>query len=135
MSSQHPTIFPCLSYVDPDAALRFLTRAFGFEEHAVYRDDAGAIVHAEMVTPDRGGMIMFGVEKKDGPFAGKFHTLTYIVVADIEAHHARARAAGAEIVAPLADKEYGSRDYAARDPEGNVWSFGTYQPFASPSGS
>jgi uncharacterized glyoxalase superfamily protein PhnB len=52
----------------------------------------------------------------------------YVVVEDADAHHARAVAAGAEIVLPLRDQDYGSRDYSARDPEGNIWSFGTYRP-------
>ena len=52
----------------------------------------------------------------------------YLVVDDPDAHYERAVAAGAEIVQPLTDEDYGSRGYTARDPEGNVWSFGTYQP-------
>jgi uncharacterized glyoxalase superfamily protein PhnB len=52
----------------------------------------------------------------------------YVVVDDPDAHHDRARAAGAEIVRELTDQDYGSREYAARDPAGNVWSFGTYMP-------
>jgi uncharacterized glyoxalase superfamily protein PhnB len=55
----------------------------------------------------------------------------YVVVEDADAHCARARAAGAEIVDDLHDTDYGSRDYSARDPEGNMWYFGTYQPFAA----
>jgi uncharacterized glyoxalase superfamily protein PhnB len=54
----------------------------------------------------------------------------YLVVADPGAHHERARAAGAEIVRELTDEDYGSREYSARDPEGNLWSFGTYDPYA-----
>ena len=54
----------------------------------------------------------------------------YVVVDDPDAHHDRAVAAGANVVMPLTDQDYGSRDYAARDPEGNQWSFGTYQPVA-----
>ena len=55
----------------------------------------------------------------------------YVVVEDIDAHHERATAAGAELVRALQDTDYGSREYSARDVEGNVWSFGTYQPWAS----
>lgn len=40
----------------------------------------------------------------------------------------RARRADAEIVRPLADTDYGSREFMSRDPEGNIWSFGTYRP-------
>jgi hypothetical protein len=50
-----------------------------------------------------------------------------------DAHHARAVAHGAEIVLELEDQSYGSRDYAARDPEGNLWSFGTYNLAAASS--
>ena len=52
----------------------------------------------------------------------------YVVVNDPDALHARAVAAGAEIVRGLTDQDYGSRDFAARDPDGNLWSFGTYRP-------
>ena len=52
-----------------------------------------------------------------------------IVVADPDAHYERARAAGAEIVRELTDEDYGSREYSARDLEGNLWSFGTYDPY------
>jgi uncharacterized glyoxalase superfamily protein PhnB len=55
-----------------------------------------------------------------------------VVVADLDAHCARARRAGARIVREPVDTDYGSRDYAARDPEGNLWSFGTYRPGVDP---
>jgi uncharacterized glyoxalase superfamily protein PhnB len=55
------------------------------------------------------------------------------VVADPDEHHRRAVEAGAEIVRPLEDTDYGARGYTARDPEGNLWSFGNYQP-AEPAG-
>ena len=50
----------------------------------------------------------------------------------VDAHYERARAAGAEIVRPIAEQPYGSREYAARDLEGNTWHFGTYRPTVSP---
>ena len=55
----------------------------------------------------------------------------YVTVADPDAHHERARGAGAEVVMGLTDQPYGSREYCARDLEGNVWCFGTYSPQAS----
>lgn len=54
----------------------------------------------------------------------------YIVIDDVDAHHARAVAAGAEIVAPPEDQDYGGRHYCCRDPEGHLWSFGSYDPWA-----
>jgi uncharacterized glyoxalase superfamily protein PhnB len=35
-------------------------------------------------------------------------------------------------VRELEDMDYGSREYSARDPEGNLWSFGTYDPYDYP---
>ncbi len=55
----------------------------------------------------------------------------YVHVADVDAHHDRAKNGGAEIVFGLTDMEYGSREYSARDLEGNLWSFGTYLPGAA----
>ena len=56
----------------------------------------------------------------------------YVVVGDPDGHHQRAQAAGANIVRALTDEPYGSREYSARDLEGNLWSFGTYDPYAEP---
>ena len=51
----------------------------------------------------------------------------YVVTDDVDAVYERAKAAGAEIIAEPHDTDYGSHDFAARDPEGNRWSFGTYR--------
>ena len=116
---------PSLRYRDPKAAIDFLQKAFGFEPKEVY-EDGGTVVHAELVYD--GGMVMLGAQRDDtyGDHVGQ--GWTYVVVDDADAHHDRAKAAGAEIVRPLEDQDYGSRDYSARDPEGNLWSFGTYSP-------
>jgi uncharacterized glyoxalase superfamily protein PhnB len=53
---------------------------------------------------------------------------SYVVVDDPDALHDRAKAAGATIERELSDQDYGSREFTARDPEGNLWSFGTYRP-------
>ena len=82
-------------------------------------------------------MVMLSTERDDddrgyGKHAGQ--AWVYIVVDDPDAHHARAKAAGATIIRELEDQDYGSRDYSARDPEGNIWSFGTYDPATAPVG-
>jgi uncharacterized glyoxalase superfamily protein PhnB len=125
-----PNIFPALHYRDPDAALEWLKRAFGFEEKAVYRGDDGAIHHAELRLGD--GLVMFGGIPADGasPDGGQPAVTIYAVVSDPDGHYERARAAGAEIVRELVDQPYGSREYSAHDLERNVWSFGTYDPYA-----
>jgi uncharacterized glyoxalase superfamily protein PhnB len=121
------TIQPVLHYHDPEKALRFLTEAFGCREHAVHRTPDGDIVYVEMALGD----CPFGFGRTspsaDSPF-DLGPTAVCVALDDPDAHHARAVAAGAEIVMELTDQDYGSRDYAARDPEGNVWTFGTYRP-------
>ena len=119
-------LYPSLRYRDPQAALEFLERAFGFEKVAAHTDDAGRIVHAEMRWGD--SMVMFGLQRDDvfGEHVGQGRI--YATCEDPDALCARATGAGAEIVRPLEDQDYGSRDFSVRDPEGNTWSFGTYEP-------
>ncbi len=127
-------IYPGLRYADADAAIAFLRDAFGFEEHEVHRDEAGVVRHAELAL--EGDLVMLG--QHDGgawlgggpPQPGVGQVGLYIAVADPDAHHDRAVAAGARVVRELEDTPYGSREYSARDPEGVLWSFGTYQPSA-----
>lgn len=135
-----PAIIPCLRYADGPAAIDFLCAAFGFERHAVYADDADPklIHHAQL--SDRGNMIMLA-SLTDSDWAEKAGLRTvaqaggntqtsYVVIDDVDGHAARARAAGAEIVSEPEDQDYGGRVYSARDPEGHVWSFGSYDPWA-----
>jgi len=129
------TIVPAMRYRDADAALALLTDTFGFAEHAVYRDDDGRLMHAELSFGN--GMVMIG-PVADTPFgrfmrqpgeSGGVTTSLYVIVTDPDAHHARVAAAGLEIVLPLRDEFYGGREYSCRDPEGHVWTFGTYDPW------
>jgi uncharacterized glyoxalase superfamily protein PhnB len=124
-------IFPSLRYRDAAAAADWLEQAFGFERVAAHENEDGSLGHVEMRWGD--SMIMFGQETDEaierfGEHAGR--GWCYVTVDDADAHHDRAAAAGAEIVYGLTDQDYGSRDYSARDPEGNLWSFGTYDPLA-----
>ncbi|MGH7580418.1 MAG: VOC family protein [Gemmatimonadales bacterium] len=121
-----PNVFPGLRYRDEHAAMAWLERAFGFARHALFTDDDGDVVHAEMRLGP--GIVMIGAapECEEG-----FNI--YVHVADVDQHHARAVRAGAEITRPLADTGYGSREYGARDLDGHYWYFGTYLP--APAGS
>jgi uncharacterized glyoxalase superfamily protein PhnB len=133
MSAQ--AVFPALRYSDAPAAIEWLGRAFGFERRMVIENEDGTIAHAELTLG--AGMIMLGSVRP--PVDGEYSAIapppgtgsTYGVVEDADAHCERARAAGAEIVFDVHDTDYGSREYTARDPEGNVWTFGTYQPWAA----
>ena len=101
----------------------------------VYEGPNGTVEHAELRLGN--GMVMLGSPKGEaaGPNVegglNDWSQSIYVVLPEVDAHHARAKAAGARIVRELVDTDYGSRDYAARDPEGYLWSFGTYQPFAA----
>jgi uncharacterized glyoxalase superfamily protein PhnB len=121
------TIYPSLRYHDARAAIDWLAEAFGFTEKAVHADDEGVIRHAEL--SGFGGIVMLGTEPAGGDPMWGAHAgqgWLYVSTDDPDARHARAVAAGAQIVRELQDTDYGSRDFSARDPEGNVWSFGTY---------
>ncbi|WP_405391595.1 VOC family protein [Streptomyces sp. NBC_01102] len=125
-----PTVFPTLLYDDAKAAIGVLTRALGFTEEAVYEGDDGSVLHAELSCGS--GRVMLGSKGGEGVFAkamaGAGPSGVYVVVDDVDAHHARAVEHGVEILMPPTDQDYGSRDYMARDAEGNVWSFGAYSP-------
>jgi uncharacterized glyoxalase superfamily protein PhnB len=127
-------MIPFIRYDDAPAAVRWLTDAFGFEQKLVIQGEEGTIAHAEL-THGR-GMVMIGSTKDDDLRMKSARELgatsqgVYVVVDDPDAHCERARAAGAEIAYGLVDQDYGSREYGARDPEGNLWTFGTYDPFA-----
>ena len=128
-----PTVWPTLRARDARALIRFLVEAFGFEETAVHGDqrDGGGdvVVHAELAWPLGGGVMLGSVRGgDDDPWALPPGSAgCYVVTDDPDALHERAVTAGAEVVAPLHDTDYGSRDFAVRDPEGNLWNFGTYR--------
>ena len=125
------TVWPILTYRDARAALAFLHDAFGFEETSVFaRDDDPTIVeHAEMRWPLGGGIMLGTAGKDDSPFGRRVpgDVAVYIVRDDPDGLYARAMRAGAEIVRDLVDEDYGSRGFTVRDPDGNLWSFGTYR--------
>ena len=132
------TIMPTMRYRDAPAAIEWLCRVFGFEQHAVYKGDDRTIAHAELTLG--GGMIMLGSVKDDEygrgfkspeEMGGVETRSAYIVVANADEIHARAVAAGAPIIRPLQGTPYGSREFAMKDPEGHSWSVGTYNPWAS----
>jgi len=130
-----PCIFPTMRFQNSAAMLDWLKTAFGFAEHAVYRD-GDAIAHAELrLGPS---IIMIGQSKDDeygrlvgGPESRRTDAI-YIAVADADAAHAQAEKAGAVIVQPLRDTDHNSREFTCRDPEGNLWALGTYWPVVEP---
>ena len=124
-----PQVWPTLRARDARALIRFLVDAFGFEETAVYGE--GDIVHHAQLSWPSGGGVMLGSAARPGaedqwPLQpGGFGA--YVVTDDPDGLFTRATAAGAEVLSGLHETDYGSRDFAVRDPEGNRWSFGTYR--------
>jgi uncharacterized glyoxalase superfamily protein PhnB len=124
--------YPVLRYEDARAAMDFLERAFGFETHASHDGEGGDVMHAELRLGDQ--YVMLGsTSEGEGRFnRGAGRQSLYVAVDDPDGLHDRAREAGATIERELTDQDYGSREFTASDPEGNVWSFGTYRPSAEP---
>ncbi len=131
------TVIPTMRYNDAAAAIDWLGDAFGFEKHLVVPGENGTIVHAQLVFGN--GMVMLGsarasefdnIQMPPNALGSAVTQSPYIVVEDSDKHYARAIAAGAEIVIDIRDEDYGGRGYTCRDPEGHIWNFGSYDPWA-----
>jgi PhnB protein len=129
-----PRITPHLLYEDVPAALEWLSRAFGFRERLRFTADDGTVNHAEMELG--GGVIMLGDpggDYRNPKRSGGATVLVSVYVDDVDAHYRQALAAGATILSPPTDKEYGDRDYQAEDPEGHRWSFAQHVRDVAPA--
>ena len=132
------TVIPTLRYRDAPAAIEWLCEAFGFEKHLVVPGESETIAHAQLVFGN--GMIMLGsaldrefdkLQKPPSALGSVPSQSPYIILEDADKHYARAVAAGAEIVMDIKDEDHGGRGYSCRDPEGHIWNFGTYDPWAA----
>jgi uncharacterized glyoxalase superfamily protein PhnB len=121
-----PNVWPTLRANDALGLITFLTEALGFEATAVYAEGQ-SVHHAELAWPAGGG-VMLSSARPDDPYrvTGPGNFSAYVVTGDPDALHARAVAHRAKVTHELHDTDYGSRDFAIEDPEGNRWSFGTY---------
>jgi uncharacterized glyoxalase superfamily protein PhnB len=130
------TVIPALRCRDAVAAIEWLCRALGFEKRVVYMSDEKTVAHAELTFGN--GMIMIGSVTNGTPYSdlvrqpgdvGAETQSPYLVVSDVKAIYASAKAAGAEMVFDLEEKEYGGSGFTCRDPEGHVWSVGDFDPW------
>lgn len=130
------SIVPLMRYRDCAAAVAWLQDAFGFERHFVVGSDDGGINYAQMTCGS--GMVMLAPVgesdldthlKQPDEVGGQSTQCCYLVVEDIDAHYAKAKAAGAEIVLELKATSMASRGYSCRDCEGHIWNFGSYDPW------
>jgi uncharacterized glyoxalase superfamily protein PhnB len=120
-------VYPTYTYRDAPAAIAWLGEAFGFEPLAVHPPEGEEVAHAELAL--EGAVVMLGSAGAGDP---RVHNplgsgATYVATDEIDSRFERAAAARAEVIRPLNDTEYGSREFSVRDPEGNIWSFGTYR--------
>jgi uncharacterized glyoxalase superfamily protein PhnB len=128
-----PRIYPTFRYRDPAAMIAWLCDTVGFTVHARHPAE-GDVAHAELAYGS--SMIMLGAVRDDaygalvgapGQDGGKS---IYVAVEEVDALHDRVVASGVVIEEGLVDRDYGSREFICRDPEGNLWCFGTYWPKA-----
>lgn len=129
-------IIPGMRYRDAPAAIDWLCDVLGFERHLVVPNEGGTIAHAQLVLGN--GMIMLG-SAHDSEFddmvvpsapGGQLTQSAYIVVDDIRELYQRVQAAGVEIVMELTEQHYGGSLFSVRDPEGQLWNVGSYNPWA-----
>lgn len=129
-AARYTHAIPCISYADAHAGIRWLVDTFGADARHVYDGPDNTVAHAELWFGD--ACVMMGsLKNNDMPPHSAGQGCIYIVVAsadEVNALYARVVAAGARISITLRDTDYGSRDFACLDPEGNFWSFGTYVP-------
>jgi len=124
--AHHSRVMPYLHYYDPNAALDFLVKAFGFSVRFAHRGDSGRVLHAQVGVGDTS--FMLGPAQQDFRSAAAsalpaLHASVWCYVDDVDAHCERARAAGATILREPRDQPYGVREYDALDREGQEWYF------------
>ncbi|MEH3140030.1 MAG: VOC family protein [Mycobacterium kyogaense] len=121
---------PIVPFPQPRKAIEWLTEAFGATPILIVPPDPELpLQHAEVRIGT--GVVMVDDAECNGTFSLPGPVALYVVVdsaAEVDALHDRAVTAGAEIIQALTDQDYGSHEFGARDPHGNIWSFGTYRP-------
>jgi uncharacterized glyoxalase superfamily protein PhnB len=126
-----PTLWPSLGYQDAPAALRFLVGVFGFEEVAIYYGEPDGWIDQAVLRWRDGGIITIHSTGPDTvPFADLRRRAPigiYLYTPDPDALYEKALAAGATADGPPRDSPHGARDATVADPEGFLWSFGTYR--------
>jgi uncharacterized glyoxalase superfamily protein PhnB len=125
-SAGEPNVWPVLRARDARSLIRFLVDVVGFEETVVY-GEGDRVDHAQLDWPAGEGVMLGSARESDaGPWTVPGTFAAYVVAPEVDALHARVVGAGVDIVEGLHETDYGSRDFAIADPEGNRWSFGTY---------
>jgi uncharacterized glyoxalase superfamily protein PhnB len=117
------SIAPYLYYEDGHAAMDFLIETFGFRERSRHVDQDGTLRHGEVEIGNAVVMIGAPPDYKNPNRTGERSGGLYVYVDDVDAHYARAKAAGVELQGEPSDQDYGDRNYGAIDHEGFQWWF------------
>lgn len=125
-------IWAALNYADAPAGIAFLTDVLGFVPQLVVPDerDPAVIVHSQLRWPE-GGVVQVGSAGRPGnPYSQRptGAESLYVVTADPHAVWDRCVAAGAEVIQEPDEPDYapGTMVFSVRDPEGNIFAFGSY---------
>ena len=124
-----PVVWPTLRAADARALIRFLVDVVGFEETAVY-GEGDVVQHCQLSWPLGGGVMLGSAAGRGDDNRWELRPGTfgcYVVADDIDGLYARVKEAGVRITEEPNHTDYGSYGFAMRDPEGNLWSFGTYR--------
>ncbi|WP_373990745.1 VOC family protein [Duganella sp. BuS-21] len=130
-------VIPCLRYRDAAGAIEWLRSTLGFTVQFVVPNEDGSIAHAQLSFGN--SMVMLGsafdtdygrLLKQPADIGGFVTQSSYLVVNDADLVHGRVLAAGGRILLDIKDEDYGGRGFTCSDPEGHVWSIGTYDPYA-----
>lgn len=128
-------VIPCMRYLDAPAAIEWLCDTFGFDKQLVVPNEDGTIAHAQLAFGN--SMVMLGsifdteygrLMKQPGEIGKAVTQSSYLVVNDADLVYGRVLEAGGQIVLDIKDEDYGGRGFTCRDPEGHIWSIGTYDP-------
>jgi uncharacterized glyoxalase superfamily protein PhnB len=131
-TARRQTIYPSLAYEDAERAIEWLIEAFGFDLAFSVPGEDGGILHAELRTPDGDAIMVLSTrhstrrDRSPRSLGGTAQSV-YLVTRDPDSLHDRAARAGAEVFNPLRDTDHG-REFCCLDPEGHIWTFGTYAP-------
>jgi PhnB protein len=133
--ADYPRVTPYLAIDGAADAIEFYKKAFGATERMRMGGPDGKIGHTEIEI--EGGLIMLADAHPQMDFRsprtlGGSPVTIHIYVADVDAFAARAAAAGATVVRPVADQFYGDRSCQLRDPYGHTWSIATHVEDVSP---
>lgn len=132
-SAPSASVVPMVMYEDAGSAIAWLSKAFGLQEALRYSDDQGRVTHAQLLIAGHEIMLGWPGTHYLSPARHGHNCQSVLVhVADVDAHHRLAHAAGAKIISPPQTQAFGERSYEAEDCEGHRWFFSQHVKDVAP---